>query len=146
MSRPARPGPRSERDFVLEDDGSGRAADLGEKTLARLRRGLPAPEFELDLHGLDAREAARLVQRELEQARADGVRCVRIVHGRGLHSASGPVLREQLPRWLTAGPLADAVLAFTRSPALRDAGGSTLVLLRRSGRGRAEAGRSGHAD
>jgi len=73
------------------------------------------------------------------------VRCVRIVHGRGLHSEAGPVLREQLPGWLTGGRLADAVLAFARSPAQRDGGGSTLVLLRRPGRGRTAPAGSGHS-
>ena len=126
---PARGGGDRERAFVVGEDGNGRAADLAAKTLARLRRGDPAPEREIDLHGLDARGAAREVRSGLSLAREDGVRCVRVIHGRGLHSESGAVLRDRVTGWLTAPPLAGIVLAFARSR--RDGGGSTLVLLRR---------------
>jgi DNA-nicking Smr family endonuclease len=121
--------PARERVFVVDDAGDGRADDLAAKTLARLRRGDPAPEREIDLHGFDARSAAREVRQELLEARERGVRCVRIIHGRGLHSESGAVLRDRVPGWLTHPPLAAIVLAFARSR--RDGGGSTHVLLRR---------------
>ncbi len=125
-SAPARPKPRR---FVTAGEGSGRVADLAAKTLARLARADPAPECDVDLHGLDARAARRHVRDALTRARAEGIRCARVIHGRGRHSESGAVLRERLPEWLTEAPLADAVLAFARDP--RDGGGSTLVLLRR---------------
>jgi DNA-nicking Smr family endonuclease len=123
------PARRTERAFVREDPGDGRADDLAAKILAELRRGRPAPERDVDLHGLDAREAAREVRDALARAREEGVRCARIIHGRGLHSESGAVLRDLVPGWLTKPPLAAIVLAFARSR--RDGGGSTHVLLRR---------------
>jgi len=126
-------GRRGEGDFVLDEAGDGRAADIAARTLARLRRGDPAPGREVDLHGLDARGAERRVRQALERARRDGVRCVRVIHGRGLHSEAGAVLRDRLPRWLVREPLAESVLAFARHR--RDGGGSTLVLLRRRERG-----------
>jgi DNA-nicking Smr family endonuclease len=131
-------GSRGERDFVLEEQGDGRAADIAAKTLTRLRRGDPAPAREIDLHGLDARGAERHVREALERARRDGVRCVRVIHGRGLHSESGAVLRDRLPHWLVRPPLAEYVLAFARHR--RDGGGSTLVLLRRRERGPSQGG------
>jgi DNA-nicking Smr family endonuclease len=82
--------PARERSFVIEN-GDGRAEDIAAKTLARLRRGDPEPEEDVDLHGLDARSAAREVRRAVQDARARGVRCIQIIHGRGLHSESGAV-------------------------------------------------------
>ena len=123
------PARRIERSFVSEEPGDGRAEDLAATILAELRRGRPAPERDVDLHGLDAGEAAREVRRALADARAAGLRCVRIIHGRGLHSESGAVLRDRVPGWLAAPPLAEIVLAFARGR--RDGGGSTAVLLRR---------------
>jgi len=120
--------PARERAFVIED-GDGRAEDLAAKTLAKLRRGEPTPEEEIDLHGLDARSAAREVKAAVADARERGLRCVRVIHGKGLHSESGAVLRDRVPGWLTQPPLAAIVLAFARSR--RDGGGSTAVLLRR---------------
>jgi len=125
-SAPARAKPRR---FVTAGEGSARVADLAAKTLARLARGDPAPECDVDLHGLDARAARRRVRDALTRARDEDKRCARVIHGRGRHSESGAVLRERLPEWLTEPPLADGVLAFARNA--RDGGGSTLVLLRR---------------
>jgi DNA-nicking Smr family endonuclease len=119
--------PARERSFVIEN-GDGRAEDIATKTLSRLRRGDPEPEEEIDLHGLDSRSAAREVRSAVQDARERGVRCVQIIHGRGLHSESGAVLRDRLPGWLAQPPLAAIVLAFARS---RRDGGSTRVLLRR---------------
>ena len=60
------------------------------------------------------------------------LRCVRIVHGRGKNSPGGvPVLKQNLPRWLSRGPARLIVLAYT-SALPRDGGaGATYVLIRR---------------
>jgi DNA-nicking Smr family endonuclease len=58
---------------------------------------------ELDLHGLGVRDALAATERFLVDASADGVAEVRIVYGKGRHSAGGRgVLREVVPRWLAA--------------------------------------------
>jgi DNA-nicking Smr family endonuclease len=57
-----------------------------------------------------------------------------VIHGRGQHSAAEPVLKRQLPDWLTAPPLAAHVLAFSPAPTRLGGAGATLVLLRRPGR------------
>jgi DNA-nicking Smr family endonuclease len=121
--------------FVLEVDGDrieGRAADVGRKTLARLRRGDFPLDSELDLHGLNARQARRTLVEQLEAARARSARCVLVVHGRGRHSEAAPVLRNELPDWLQERPLAALVMAFCTAPASRGGSGALLVLLRRA--------------
>jgi len=129
---PAAPPPRprgAPPDFEREADGAGRRRDVSRKLVAGLRRGEWEVERELDLHGLEARAARGRVVAELALARERGLRCLRVIHGRGLHSESEPVLRQNLPDWLAEAPAADAVLAWCPDPQAR--GGATLVLLRR---------------
>jgi len=117
--------------FVREAEGRGRAEDVAARLLARLARGDPAPERDLDLHGLDARAAEDAVVRAVRDARAEGVRCLRVIHGRGRRSPGEPVLRAALPEWLTRPPLDRLVLAWSRAPARLGGDGASLVRLRR---------------
>ena len=64
-------------------------------TLRQLRRGEFRVEAELDLHGQTAAAAQRQLREVLTACLRREVRCVRIVHGKGLRSgAHGPVLRQ----------------------------------------------------
>lgn len=126
--------PDEPRRFVIEVSGelvSGRAEDVSRAILARLRASDADPDREVDLHGFVARDARRHLERELREARAAGDRCVLVVHGRGLHSESGAVLRGALPGWLQQAPLAEIVLAFAGAPRALGGSGATLVWLRR---------------
>jgi DNA-nicking Smr family endonuclease len=109
----------------------GLAQGIDRAHLRRLRRGEVAFERRLDLHGLTAAEARRALGAALREAAAAGARCVLVVHGRGLHSEGGAVLKDGVVDWLTAPPLATLVLAFA-SALPRDGGaGASYVLLRR---------------
>ena len=110
----------------------GLAQGIDRQHLLRLRRGEWRVERRVDLHGLTAPEARRELVSELQDAVAEGVRCVLVIHGRGLHSESGPVLRDGVLAWLTTPPLAARVMAFA-SALPRDGGpGASYVLLRRT--------------
>ena len=110
----------------------GLARGIDRQHLQRLRKGEWAIERRIDLHGLTAAEARRELASELQDSIAAGVRCVLVIHGRGLHSESGPVLRDGVLTWLTAPPLAARVMAFA-SALPRDGGpGASYVLLRRT--------------
>jgi DNA-nicking Smr family endonuclease len=120
--------------FELERSGErieGRAPGADRRTLARLRKGEPAPERELDLHGLPAASAERALAAELEAAWQAGERCLLVIHGRGLRSEHEPVIKRSLPGWLAAPPHGARVLAFTSARPERGGAGATLVLLRR---------------
>jgi DNA-nicking Smr family endonuclease len=109
----------------------GLAKGVDAAHLRRLRRGEVDVERRLDLHGMTAAEARRGLGAALREAAAAGVRCVLVVHGRGLHSEGGAVLKDAVVDWLTAAPLAALVLAFA-SALPRDGGaGASYVLLRR---------------
>lgn len=120
--------------FALETSGErieGLVHGIDRAWLRRLRAGEITPETRVDLHGLSAREAERLLRRTLAAAHDAGRRCVLVVHGRGLRSAEGAVLRAALPQWLADPRTAPRVMAFA-SARPRDGGtGATYVLLRR---------------
>ncbi len=120
--------------FEIERRGervAGIAAGVDRAHLRRLERGEIEVDAELDLHGLDGREARRAVREALEEAYHDGERCLLVIHGRGRRSELGPVLREALPEWLTAPPVGRRVLAFASARPGDGGTGATYVLLRR---------------
>ena len=110
----------------------GWVKDFPHRELKKLRAGDLAIEDHLDLHGRTRDEAKALVYTFIHENHLRGRRCVRIVHGRGLHSKDrSPVLKEALKAWLTRGWVAKQILAFT-SALPRDGGaGAVYVLLRK---------------
>jgi DNA-nicking Smr family endonuclease len=95
---------------------------MARETLRKLRRGHWAIQDGVDLHGLTRDQAAAIVAEFLEQCLARGLRCVRIVHGKGLG-----ILRAKLGKWL---PQRDEVLAYCQAPSSEGGGGALLVLLK----------------
>ena len=115
---------------VLErgDALAWRRDDLPPRVLQKLRRGQYAAQDELDLHHVDASQAEAMLRAFLKEAVHADLGCVRIVHGKGLHSDSGvPVLKNLVDRLLRQR--AD-VLAFHSAPPAQGGHGAVLVLLR----------------
>lgn len=97
-------------------------------TLRKLRRGHWAIQEVLDLHGYTAPEARAAVAEFLVQCKHEQLRCVRIIHGKGLRSPNRePVLKKKVRDWLSQR---DEILAFCQAPAAQGGGGALLVLLR----------------
>ena len=125
------PQPATPR-FEVEPEGRGaRAEGVSRSDFAKLRRGALRVEREVDLHGLNAADAKTALEACLEQALDEGERCVRAIHGRGLHSPGDPVLRDALPGWLMGGRFAAKLLGFVPAPQRQGGSGATLVWLRR---------------
>lgn len=97
------------------------------RTLTDLRRGRWAIQAELDLHGLIREEAGEVLTHFLADCRDEGLRCIRIIHGRGLSSPGGKsVLKAFSRHWLASQ---QDVVAFCQTNP-RDGGeGALLVLL-----------------
>ena len=103
---------------------SGLARDV----LRKLRRGHWVVQDMVDLHGLNRQEARSLLAEFLGGCLKRGLRCVRVVHGKGLRSPGRePVLKGKVQRWLAQR---DDVLAFCEAPKNQGGSGALLVLLK----------------
>ena len=115
-----------------DDTLQGAVAGLDPRVVKRLRKGEFTLQADLDLHGTDTKTARGLLERFLLDSHGRGLRCVRVVHGRGKNSPGGvPVLKGNLPRWLARGPARHLVLAYTSATPQDGGAGATYVLLRR---------------
>ena len=115
----------------------GAVVGLDPRVLRRLRRGDFAWQAHVDLHGMVANQARDAVLAFLRAAVRAGLRCVLVVHGRGLNSKDHtPVLKERLKSWLARGAASHIVLAFTTARPCDGGAGALYVLLRRDRRRR----------
>jgi len=118
-------------DLLVEtgDELSFRRAGVQDAVLRKLRRGQYRVEAELDLHGLTVAQSKVELRDFLLNAQRAGMRCVRIIHGKGLGSGHrGPVLKN------TANVLlqrTDAVPAFSSARPVDGGTGAIYVLLGR---------------
>jgi DNA-nicking Smr family endonuclease len=110
----------------------GHAGGIQRRQLERLRSGQIRPEASIDLHHLQTEEARAALHRRLIEAHDAGQRCVVVIHGRGLRSERGPVLKRALPTWLTDAAVAHRILAFAPARSEDGGEGATYVLLRRN--------------
>ncbi len=98
--------------------------------IEKLKKGELAVQAYLDLHGFMSEEAKEKVSLFIRNSYSMGYRCIMIIHGRGLKSHEGPVLKNHVINWLSSGPLSGFVLAFC-SARLCDGGtGAVYVLLK----------------
>lgn len=97
------------------------------RTLTDLRKGRWVIQAELDLHGLIREEAGGVLAHFLADCRNEGLRCIRIIHGRGLSSPGGKSVLKAFSRYWLASQ--QEVIAFCQTSP-RDGGeGALLVLL-----------------
>jgi DNA-nicking Smr family endonuclease len=121
------------REFYGGETGAGESLyfarpGLQQRLLQRLRRGQLPSEAELDLHGLTVAEAHYAITRFLSSCGEQGIRSVRIIHGKGYGSRErAPVLKSRLNHWLRERP---EVLAFCSSRPDQGGTGAVNVLLR----------------
>ena len=111
---------------------------LPPRVLKRLKNGTYAVQDEIDLHGMNAATAERVLREFLHESRRRERWCVRIVHGKGLRSeGEAPVLKALTDRMLRQR--AD-VLAFASARAAQGGTGAVTVLLARRRPGEAATG------
>jgi DNA-nicking Smr family endonuclease len=101
---------------------------IGAPVLRKLRRGHWVIQDELDLHGLTVDEAHALLASFLNQCLRRGLRCVRIVHGKGLRSKNRePVLKRKVAGWLMQR---EEILAYCQARQADGGSGAVVVLLK----------------
>jgi DNA-nicking Smr family endonuclease len=112
----------------LEGEQTYLRAGLGPDVLTKLRRGHWSVQADVDLHGQITAEAHDTLADFLAEACQQQLRCVRVIHGKGLGSPGGePVLKGKVRRWLAQW---DDVLAYVEAPPHDGGSGAVLVLLR----------------
>jgi DNA-nicking Smr family endonuclease len=118
--------PASAAAFALGEPLSFRREALDPRVLKRLAAGEIAVQDEVDLHHLPESEAEKLLKAFLSDARRERHHCVRVIHGKGLRSESGPVLKAMVDGVLRHR---GDVLAFASAPPAQGGTGAVLVLL-----------------
>ena len=100
-------------------------------TLRKLRRGSWPVQDSLDLHGNNSDAARKLLQDFLHEAMQRELRCVLVIHGKGINSQGG----EAVLRRLTRHRLRQHrnVLAYCNALPKDGGSGAALVLLRITG-------------
>jgi DNA-nicking Smr family endonuclease len=110
-----------------DDALSFRRRDIGPEVVRKLRRGVWAIQAQLDLHGLRREEARERLNQFIHDAKRHGMRCVRVIHGKGNGSPGRePVLKGKVKSWLVQKK---EVIAFTQARASDGGNGALLVLL-----------------
>ena len=105
------------------------APGVDRREIRKLKGGKYPAGDSRDLHGMTAAHARTVVRQFIETSRHRGLRCVSIVHGRGLHSeGNAPILKTRVREYLRSQP---AVLAYADAPASEGGPGAVYVLLRK---------------
>ena len=124
----------AEMDITFSDQYvEGCVKGLDPRVMKQLKDGLFPIQDYVDLHRL-TREAAEIRIRDfLLNSQSRGLRCVLIVHGKGLNSENHiPVLKKKMPLWLSRGPVRKVILAFSTARAYDGGTGAIYVLLKRA--------------
>lgn len=115
---------------LLDDDPtiSYSAPGVGPDVARKLRKRHWPVQDELDLHDMNRETARDQVGDFLRRAMKRGLRCVRVIHGKGYGSAGGePVLRPMVHSWLVQK---DEVVAFCVANKGDGGHGALIVLLK----------------
>lgn len=111
----------------VDDQLSFRRSGIGLDVTHKLRAGHWSIQRQLDLHGLRRDEAREALGQFIRLAQRTGLRCVRIIHGKGLGSpGKTPILKGRVQAWLVQKK---EVLAFVQARPADGGAGALVVLL-----------------
>jgi DNA-nicking Smr family endonuclease len=133
-AKPSRacPPPRPVSAPVVTEAKAAPLTRLDRRFKQRLARGVIAIDDRIDLHGLTQAEAFARLTAFVRRARRAGARTVLVITGKGAAGAVDAeprgVLRRQVPLWLSAAGLREAVIAF--APAAPEHGGTGALYVR----------------
>ena len=106
-----------------------RKPSVSDRTFRKLRRGSFSIEADIDLHGLRTKDAKISLKSFVAKSNKLGLRCVRVIHGKGLRSGpAGPILKIKVTDWLAQW---EEVLALVSARVHDGGAGAIYVLLRK---------------
>ena len=110
-----------------DDNLSFRRPGVGTDVTQKLRKGKWSIQKQIDLHGYRSDEAREALGAFIRESHKQGIRCVRVVHGKGLGSpGKAPVLKEKVHKWLVQK---SEVVAFVQAQPAQGGAGALVVLL-----------------
>jgi DNA-nicking Smr family endonuclease len=100
---------------------------IAQEVVRKLRRGAWIVQAQLDLHGMRREEARESLAEFIRESSKKGLRCLRVIHGKGLGSiGKEPVLKGKVRTWLVQK---EEVIAFCQARPHDGGAGAVLVLL-----------------
>lgn len=123
---------QGERKIRLSDTGEyieWIRPNLRKDIVQRLHNGGFSVQDYIDLHGMTLIEAEEALCSFFKEAVKKRLFCVKVIHGRGLRSPKGPVLKEALKKWLQ-GTFKKWVLAYSTAKDCDGGLGATYIILK----------------
>ena len=114
---------------LLDTDAqlSFRRPGVGADVTQKLRKGKWSIQRQVDLHGLRSDAAREALGSFIRESHQQGIRCVRVIHGKGLGSpGKAPILKSRVHSWLVQKK---EVLAFVQAKPADGGAGALVVLL-----------------
>ncbi|KAF1029667.1 MAG: putative DNA endonuclease SmrA [Burkholderia plantarii] len=100
---------------------------ISREVVRKLRSGAWIVQAQLDLHGMRRDEAREALAEFIREGGKKGLRCLRVIHGKGLGSiGKEPVLKGKVRAWLVQK---EEVIAFCEARGNDGGAGAVLVLL-----------------
>ena len=121
-----------ERKIRLSDTGEyieWVSPNIRKDIVQRLHRGDFSVQDYIDLHGMTLSEAEKAFRLFFQEALKKHLFCIKIIHGRGLRSPKGPVLKEALKKWLH-GKFRKWILAYSSAKDCDGGLGATYIILK----------------
>ena len=84
----------------------------------------------LDLHGFTVEDAIKELQKFIDKSWHNGDKIVLIIHGKGIHSKQGPLIKKAITKWISIGSGRNYIRHFRRAPASLGGTGATVIWLK----------------
>ena len=133
--KPSKPTARATLIPAIADEVRKAPVQMDRKAFDQMKRGKLKPEGRIDLHGMTLDRAHPALTRFILSAQSSGKRLVLVITGKGKARDDGgpiPVLRHQVPQWMSMPPLSSAILQVTQAHLKHGGGGAYYVYLRKT--------------